>query len=282
MHGSEAQSAAIIRPFPVGQRRNETIQYTSLRLLREGPAATIILDRRDADNRLDLRLAEELRSVLDCLAADDDLRLVVLTAAGPVFSTGRDDAPTGASQAATAAWIQQMRIASALAELPVPVIVALNGDATDHGLELALAGDLRLAVADAKFGFSRLAPGTFPWDGGTQRLPRLVGPAWARDLLLTGRSLDAAEALAIGLVNGVADSQDHLRTMTQALAESVCAGSPVAARYAKEAINKGMDLTLDQGLRLEADLNIILQSTDDRAEGISSFLERRPPEFRGR
>ena len=230
---------------------------------------------------MDRRLAAELRSVLECLAADDNLRLAVLTAAGPVFSTGRDEAPSGASAAETAAWTKGMRVASALAELPVPVIVALNGDATDHGLELALAGDLRLAVAGAKFGFSMLSPGTFPWDGATQRLPRLVGPAWARDLLLTGRILDADEALAIGLVNRVADDQDQLCAMTNALAGSVCAGGPVAARYAKEAIRKGTDLTLEQGLRLEADLNIILQSTADRVEGINSFLERRSPEFKG-
>jgi enoyl-CoA hydratase/carnithine racemase len=172
-------------------------------------------------------------------------------------------------------------VASAVAELPVPVIVALNGDATDHGLELALAGDLRLAVTGAHMGFSPLSRGMFPWDGGTQRLPRLVGPSWARDMLLTGRMVDAAEAYFIGLVNRVAASVDHLRQITAELAGLVSAGGPLSARYVKEAISKGMDLTLAQGLHLETDLNVILQSTTDRAEGINSFLEKRSPKFTG-
>ena len=118
------------------------------------------------------------------------------------------------------------------------------------------------------------------WDGGTQRLPKLVGPAWALDMALTGRKLSAAEALRIGLVNRVVPA-GGLEAATMELAEQVLAAAPVAARYAKEAVGKGMDLTLEQGLRLEADLSVILQSTADRAEGIESFKERRRPKFTG-
>lgn len=162
----------------------------------------------------------------------------------------------------------------------MPVIVAVNGDAIDHGLELALAGDLRIAAANAKLGLTDLVQGSFPWDGGTQRLPRLVGPAWAQDLILTSRVIDAAQALALGLVNRVV-AEDELMAEARNLAGLVARGGPIAARYAKEAVLKGMGLSLEQGLRLEADLNIILQSTADRAEGLQSFLQRRNARFRG-
>jgi enoyl-CoA hydratase/carnithine racemase len=171
-------------------------------------------------------------------------------------------------------------VASSIAALEIPVIVAVNGDALDHGLELALAGDLRLTSAGARFGLTGLARGSFPWDGGTQRLPRLVGPAWAKDMIFTGRIIDAAEALRLGLVNQVVEA-DRLPQAAHELAERILAGGPIATRYAKEGIQTGMELSLAQGLRLEADLNILLQSTADRAEGIKSFLARRAPRFTG-
>ena len=171
--------------------------------------------------------------------------------------------------------------AAAVAAVAVPVLVALNGDATGPGMEMALAGDLRICVPSARFGFPGLARGVLPQDGGTQRLPRLVGPAWAKDMLFTGRMVDAAEALSIGLVNRVVEEPGGLRAAAAELAAQITGGSPLGARYVKEAVTKGMDLSLDQGLGLEADLNVILQSTADRAEGIKSFFEKRPPDFKG-
>jgi enoyl-CoA hydratase/carnithine racemase len=152
----------------------------------------------------------------------------------------------------------------------------------DHGLELALAGDLRIAAASARFGLTDLArgPSSIPWDGGTQRLPRLVGPAWAQDMILTGRIIDAAQALTLGLVNRVVPAGE-LMAETRRWAHSILAGGPIAIRYVKEAVRKGLELSLPQGLALEADLNIIIQSTQDRAEGIQAFLERRTPKFSG-
>ena len=176
--------------------------------------------------------------------------------------------------------MEQLQVASSLAALPIPVIVAVNGDALDHGLELALAGDLRVAATNATFGLTDLSRGVLPWDGGTQRLPRLVGPAWARDMVLTSRVIDATQALAIGLVNRVVEG-DQLLAEVHQMADVIVAGGPIAARYAKEAVQKGMDLALPQGLGLEADLNLLLQSTTDRAEGIESFLQRRDPRYTG-
>ncbi len=249
--------------------------------------ATVTLNNPASDNRIDAAVAEELRNVCRAVAQDDSVRLVVITGSGGVFSVGRQNLAEdpdfyGVSGGFTGAsdWIVQHQVASSVAELPVPVIAAVNGDAMDQGLELALAADLRIAAADARFGFGSLGQGAIPWDGGTQRLPRLIGAAWALDLILTGRTIDANQAMEIGLVNRVVTA-DHLLDETRDLAEKVLTGAPIAARYAKEAVRKGMDLSLDQGLRLEADLNILLHSTSDRAEGLQSFLEKRDPEYSG-
>ena len=235
----------------------------------------VTLYRPGDGNRLNGVMAAELRELSSELSTHDGLRVVILTGSGPVFSTGRDT-PTDAER------IGELQAAKAVASLPVPVLVALNGDATDHGLELALAGDLRIAAPRAKLGFSPPAAGSFPFDGGTQRLPRLVGPGWARDLLLTGRMINAGEALNIGLVSRVAVEGEDVMQLARQLAAQIAEGSPLGARYVKEAVTLGADLTLGQGLGLEADLNVILQSTADRAEGIASFLQRRPPEFTGK
>ncbi len=259
------------------------IRRPSLELNRDGPSATIVLDRAETGNLIDEAMAEQLRSALAELAEDDALRLVILTGSGEIFSVGRTPAPLGADTTlADAAHLAGgLRVASALAAIEVPVVAAFNGNATDHGLELALAADLRVCDPGARFGFSPPSESCFPWDGATQRLPRLVGSAWARDLLLTGRQVDAKGALSIGLVNRIAASGQLLMDAVSELAGPILDGSPLGARYVKEAISKGLDMTLDQGLGMEADLNVILQSTSDRAEGIASFLEKRSPKFTG-
>lgn len=292
-------------PAPPGYRLPysripNNIRLATLKFTQQDGVATITLNRPAAGNRINPEMAEELRTLAAELAADDALRLVVLTAVGDCFSTGRAGLPGGLPGTLTdgdsglpggglpdddaggpLSAIRALPVASAVAAIPAPVLAALNGDATDQGLELALAADLRIAVGAARLGFAPLSSAAFPGDGGTQRLPRLVGPAWARDLLLTGRLLDAAEAHRIGLVNYVADGRDELAALTAQLTRQICAAGPLAARYAKEAATHGPELTLEQGLGLETDLNVLLQSTKDRAEGIASFLERRPPQFTG-
>ena len=208
-------------------------------------------------------MSNALSSAYESIRENDSLQLLILAATGKVFSVDKIGNSSGDS-------------AKQLSTLAIPVLVALNGDATGSGLELALAGDLRVCVPSAKFSFPGLERGAMPKDGGTQRLPRLVGPAWAKDMLLTGRSVDANEALSIGLVNRV--SEDITETIAE-LSAQITGGSPIGVRYAKEAVGKGIDLTLEQGLRLEADLNVILQSTSDRSEGLTSFSEKRPPKF---
>ena len=243
-----------------------------------GLVARLTLDNAGALNCIDEPLAEEFRHACRSIAQNDAIRLVIVSGCGDSFSVGR--MPLDHVNASPGVTFGQLRVADSLASLDIPVIVALNGDAIGHGLELALAGDLRISSVRAHFGLWAPGQPAIPWDGGTQRLPRLIGPAWALDLALTGRHITSDEALRLGLVNRVVP-HDRLEAETLSLAEQVLAAGPIAARYARETVYKGMDLTLDQGLRLEADLSVILQSTADRAEGISSFMERRKPGFEG-
>ena len=252
--------------------------------------ALVTLNCPASDNRIDQALAAEIRQVCQEIRENSAVNLVLLTGSGDSFCSGRSPVPPEAVEVVTGVmtgspaerqrWIGGLRVADSVAGLPVPVVVALNGDALDHGLELALAGDIRLADENARFGLTGLASVGLPWDGGTQRLPRLVGLAWAQDLLLTGRVLDAGEALELGLVNRVTPSGQVLAEARE-LAEQILQGGPIAARYVKEAVYQGTELALPQGLALEADLNIILQSTQDRAEGLASFAEKRPPRYSG-
>ena len=260
------------------------ISYTTLEFQSRPPMAILTLSCPGNGNLISAAMAAEIRQACQDISDDDGLSLALVTGAGACFSVGQvRPSQSGADHESVALdmdWINRHQAASTLASLPIPVIVAINGDAFDHGLELALAGDIRIAAQDARFGFTGVAQGVLPWDGGTQRLPRLVGPAWGRDMLLTGRVVDSSEAVDIGLVNRVSPGE-RLMAEAQQLAESIAGGGPVAARYAKEAVFKGLDLSLNQGLGLEADLNVLLHSTGDRAEGIRSFLDRRPPRFTG-
>ena len=241
----------------------------TLTLAIEEHVATVTLDRPAAGNSVNELMASELRETCESVDADPDVRVVLLTGRGDAFCLGTDGpGPVG-----------DLRAAAAVAAVRKPAIAVLNGDAVDQGLEIALACDIRVASTCARLGLTHLARGAIPWDGGTQRLPRLVGIGRAMDMLLTSRLLDAGEALEAGLVNELSEAAD-LRTRARALAGTVAGQGPIASRYLKEALLKGADMTLEQGLRLEADLNIILQSTADRAEGIRSFLKRRSPLYR--
>ena len=233
---------------------------------------------------IDEDTAVELRDCCHELLFADSVRVVTLTGLGDVFATGRLQPPAEVASAAMPDrmdWIERVGVAAAIAKLPMPTIAILNGDAVAHGLEVAMAADLRIAADTARLGIGNLLDCGFPYDGGTQRLPRLVGPGLARDMLFTGRTLSAHEALTAGLVNRVAPA-DELERVAEQLAQQVVSAAPVASRYAKEAVGASGDLSMTQGLRLEADLSVILHSTEDRAEGLRSFAEKRAPQYNGR
>lgn len=169
----------------------------------------------------------------------------------------------------------------ALAEMPQPVVAAIRGACHGPGLEIALACDIRLAAEDASFAAPETATGTLPRAGGTQRLSRAVGRAQALRLLLTGDVIDAAEARRIGLISAVYPPAE-VETAVRALAGRIAERGPIATRMAKEAVQRGAEMTLEQALRYETDLTVLLQSTADRAEGVRAFAAKRPPRFTGR
>jgi enoyl-CoA hydratase len=231
--------------------------YSTIIYEKKQSFAVITLNRPAADNVINQQLAQELGGVCRELDEDDEVRVAVLTGAGDVFCGGSELAiPCG--------------VAATVASVEKPVIAAINGDALGQGLELVLACDIRLAVSGVMFGFPQVTKGLLPMDGGTQRLSRVVGRGKALEMLLTGEAVTAEEAYDIGLVNKVVE-RETLTSEAETLATDLAGKAPIALRYAKEAINKGLDLTLEQGLRLEADLYFLLHTTDDRTEGIRAF-----------
>ena len=248
----------------------------TLRLAAADRIATITLSRPHARNAVNDRMAQELHDACERIRQDDDIRVAILTGEGVAFCIGADvDAGALAPDD-----IARLKAADAIDAIEKPTIALINGDALDQGLELALACDIRVAASHAKFGLTQVSGGIIPWDGGTQRLTRLIGQSRAMQLILTSRLIDAAEALNIGLLNHAAEPAEAADYAAN-LAAAIAAHAPIAARYLKETLLKGADMTLSQGLALEADLSVILQSTADRAEGIASFLHRRPPHYRG-
>jgi enoyl-CoA hydratase/carnithine racemase len=232
--------------------------------------ARLTLNRPEAGNALDREMAGELEELCERVNHDDGIYVVILTGSGKDFCRGGgDDLEPG-----------QYHPAEAVTRIDRPVIAAVNGEASGEGLELALGADIRLASADSLFSLPQVSRGRLPADGGTQRLPRIIGRGKALEMLLTAEPISAAEALEIGLVSRVV-LPEALEEEAEKLAEAIAAKGPLALRYIKEAVVKGMDLTLEQGLRLEADLYFLLHTTADRTEGIKSFQEKRPPRFRG-
>jgi len=245
--------------------------YSTVIYTKKDHIGYITLNCPEAGNIINLKLAQELEDICRQITQDEDIYVVILTGAGDkAFCSGSELEKSGT----------RYSVATAIASIDRPVIAAINGDALGQGLELALSCDIRLASDKANFGFPQVAQGLIPSDGGTQRLPRIVGKGKALELILSAETITAEEALNIGLVSKVV-SQANLATEAEALAKTIAAKAPIALRYIKEAVNKGLDLTLEQGLRLEADLYFLIHTTADRREGITAFLEKRPPKFKG-
>ena len=243
--------------------------------------ATVILNNPSEGNIIDEGMASTLNAIFIKLNEDENIAVVVISATGPVFSTGRTQISSELSIRERRQILHDLNISDNLTRLRVPTIASINGDAMEHGLEIALCADIRICNTSTRFRCNDLYNGSaFPIDGGTQRLPRVIGTSWTMDMLLTGRIVDAQEALSIGLVNKVVKN-DILENTTSELASLIASGATIANQYAKEAVYSGMEINLTDGLRLETDLNVILQSTYDRSEGIKSFLEKRPPIFKG-
>jgi enoyl-CoA hydratase/carnithine racemase len=225
-------------------------------------------------NALNADLIGDLHSCLHRLRTDSTLRAVVLTGGNRVFAAGGDVKEMIAWDYVTA-WRDSSALGDAceqLARLRVPVVAAINGHALGGGCELALAADFRVCTTTTKLGFPEILLGLIPGAGGTQRLPRLVGVAQAKALVMTGRLVDSQQALSIGLVDRVVAPED-LHQATMNLVEPFLAGPAVALAAAKQAIDEGMALDLASGLSLERSLFNGLFATQDRQKGLESFLE---------
>ncbi len=228
-----------------------------------------------------LRLANELTELCAEITWDEEVRVVVLTGSGEKsfsLDAGLNRVVSGTGEEEDTGFFS---IAEPIAGIDRPVIAAIQGDAIGQGLEMALACDLRIAAETSRFGLPQIQAGLIPWDGGTQRLARLVGRGKALEMILTGETMDAREAVRVGLVNKVVSSED-LMSSVMGMAQEMGSKGSIALRYTKEAVYQGVDLTLEQGLRLEADLYLLIHTTKDRTEGIRAFREKRVPKFEGK
>ncbi len=252
--------------------------------------AYLTLNRPEVGNIINEELAQELRQACHSIEQDETIRVIVIKGAGSkafclgneveqAAAQGKKTQPLSVIEAENL--ILKYNLSSVVANLRYPVIAAINGDALGQGLELILSCDIRIASKISNFGFPYISYGLLPMDGGTQRLPRLIGKGKSLEMLLTGELVSADEALKIGLVNQVVFPEE-LSSETDRIVKKIKEKAPIALKYAKEAIIKGLDLTLEQGLRLEADLYFLLHTTRDRTEGITAFREKRSPRFEGK
>lgn len=246
----------------------------------DGAVATIRLDRPKM-NAIDAQVTAELRAAAEEAGERADVRAVVLYGGERVFAAGADIAQMSTMTYAEAApWATALQESfRVLARLPKPVVAAVNGYALGGGLELALTADFRVLGERAKVGLPEITLGIVPGAGGTQRLSRLVGPARAKDLVFSGRHVAADEALALGLADRVVPDGEVYSTALE-LARTWAEGPAVALRAAKQAVDDGLELPLDSGLRLETALFTGLFATEDQRTGMASFLENGPGKAR--
>jgi len=235
-------------------------------------------------NLVTRELTEQLRDSLATLAAADDVRAVVVSGRGErAFCAGSHIGEFEAlkGRVSEGKLLLEKLVYRQLANLPMPTIAAIEGDALGGGLELALCCDIRIASERAKLGMPEVRLAVIPGSGGTQRLPRVVGLARAKELILTGRIVSAPEAERIGLVNAVVASGAAFDAAT-AMAEEIAARGPLAVREAKALIDRALDVDLDAGLAAELDASERIFNTEDMLEGASAFFGKRPPEYTGR
>jgi enoyl-CoA hydratase len=250
--------------------------------LERGVVTLIELDNPPL-NLVDRKLTRRLGEVLDEVAADGDVRAVVVAGAGGrAFCAGSDvkEFEGLAGRVAQEKLLLEKLVYRKLADVSVPSIAAIDGDALGGGLELALCCDLRVASEGARLGMPEVRLGVIPGSGGTQRLPRVVGPARAKELILAGELLDAAAAERIGLVNAVTEP-GGARARAIELAERIARRGPLAVLEAKRLIDLSCDVDLDAGLAAELDASERIYRSADMLEGARAFLEKRPPDFSG-
>jgi enoyl-CoA hydratase len=257
--------------------------FETITLDRRGKVAVLTINRPDKLNALSIQVHTEGVAALDELRKDDSVRVVIITGAGEkAFIAGADISEfEGKTPVTQRDVFHERSLFNSIDTFPKPVIAMVNGFCLGGGNELAMACDIRMASENARFSQPEINLGIMCGGGGTQRLPRLVGEGRAMEMALTGDMIDAATAERFGLVNHVYPAAE-LEAETMKLAEKIAEKAPIALQLSKEAVKFASRSNLDEGLRREVDLFAICFSTEDKKEGVSAFLEKRKPEFKGR
>jgi enoyl-CoA hydratase len=257
--------------------------YETITVEKRDKVAILTINRPDKLNALSNKVHQEGVAALDELRKDDGVRVLVITGAGEKsFIAGADISEfEGKTPVTQRDVFQERTFFNSIDTFPKPVIAMVNGFCLGGGNELALACDIRIASENARFSQPEINLGIIPGGGGTQRLTRLVGEGRSMEMVLTGDMIDAQTALRFGLVNHVYTSED-LESKTMELAAKIAEKAPIALQLAKEAVKFASRSNLDEGLRREVDLFAICFSTEDKQEGVSAFLEKRKPDFKGK
>jgi len=251
---------------------------------KKGSIGYVTLNRPKVLNALNKATINELRAAFEGARNDSTVRGVILTGAGEkAFAAGADIAEIANNTAVEAeeATRRGQALTDLIENLGKPVIAAVNGFALGGGCELAMSCSIRIAAETAKFGQPEVKLGVMPGYGGTQRMPRLVGRGRALRLILSGDIIDAAEAYRIGLVDELVPYA-QLIERAETVLKKIIANAPLSVKYSLEAVNKGLETSVAEGLLIEASLFAVCASTDDKKEGTSAFLEKRAPKFQGR
>lgn len=251
---------------------------------RKDQTAILTLNRPEVMNSFNFAMLRGLQEKIDALRFDPEIRVIIITGAGDkAFCAGADLKERAAlSDVQVKEFIFTIRnLFTAVEYLPKPVIAAVNGVALGGGTELALACDIRIAASTATMGLTETRLAIIPGAGGTQRLPRLVGRGKAKELIFTGRRVDAGEALQIGLVNKVVPPEKLMDACLE-MAAMICETGPIAIQQAKYAINYGLETDLHTGLAIESNAYWITIPTEDRLEGLAAFREKRKPVYKGK
>lgn len=279
---TQKQNGKLPPSDPQTEVQLDEYEFENIVLDQHGPLAVLTMNRPRALNALNAETFGELSEALNLIVENAEIGALIITGAGEkAFVAGADitelqqlDGVYAGREVALAG----QDVMTQISNLPIPVIAAINGYALGGGFELALACDIRVASPKARMGLPEVTLGLLPGFGGTQRLSRLVGMGRALDLMLTARQLSAEEALQMGIVNYVAD--DPL-SKARELAEGIVKHGPIALSLVKEAVRRGLDTSLEAGCEIEADLFGMAVATEDRLEGTTAFLEKRPARFKG-
>lgn len=250
-----------------------------LKIRREGNVIFVSFPSKPVEAEQIETIHYEFVDLRELLSSEEDVRACVITGLSTLTFKWVTESCNGMDRWATC--MENVPSLSSVAQaIKIPLIIGMDGDFAGPGLELALFCDIRLATPDTSFRFPHTKMGWIPFNGATQILPRLIGRSRALEMLLSGSVMEAEAAYENGLIHYIVNGNELKATMAK-MAAKMAVNSPISLKFTKETVTKGLDMTIDQGLRLEADLYFLMHSADDRTEGINAFKEKRKPFFKG-